>query len=125
MQTSPKPIALEYSNDQTSPLPPDEHMMGEIIQILKKYQALNRFGLMRIDDDTKLPTHLVMTESCDPINRQLISKPESRKPLTVATVETQWSFNQPGMLKACTGKCIPRPEGHGTQHQQTTEIERS
>lgn len=117
MQTSPNSLTFEYRTANEVITHPSEEMMSEITQILKKHNALNRFGLMHLSE-THLPENLVMHESCNVKRRHLFSSPQLKGLHTNNnTVETQWRLDMPEMIKACVGECRAKPEGHGTRHE--------
>ena len=118
-------LPFEYSEADQASVKPSTEMLQEIGQILKKYQALNRFGLVQMDHTTQLPQGQVMSESCDILNRQLHSIPTKKDASGQANVETQWRLDLPHLLKQCTVDCAPDRDGHSGDHTQTTQIEPS
>jgi len=90
---------------------PSQEMMTELTQVLKKHQALNRFGLTRVEG-LHTPGK-VMSESCLPEQRLLITTAKEKALVNPATnLETQWRLDVPGMLKACESTCAADTDGH-------------
>lgn len=119
-------LPFEYGEADQANVTPPVAMLQEIRQILKKHQALNRFGLVQMDHTTQLPQGQVMSESCDILNRQLHSIPTQKDASGQANVETQWRLDLPHLLKQCTVDCAPDRDGHGGNHKPTTtEVEPS
>ena len=111
MQKSPKPLAFEYGNAQEITAHPDINMMDEIALILKKHNALQRFGLVQMNQKPSLD--LVMNEQCLKSERKLITTITPKTDLKPTQVlETQWRLDIPHMLKACAATCEASPEGH-------------
>jgi len=106
------PLTFEYSAHAQDNIDPNPAMMDEIAQILKKHQALNRFGITRIEA-THNPDS-VKSESCWPEQRWLIMTDEAAHKVDDAiSLETQWRLDVPGMLKACKSICTPDGNAHG------------
>lgn len=104
------PMAFEYGIVDNAAYPSQE-MMKELTQVLKKYQALNRFGLTRIEG-VHAPGR-VMSESCLPEQRLLVTAPKEKILVDPTTnLETQWRLDVPGMLKACASTCVADTDGH-------------
>jgi len=119
-------LPFEYGKTENVDITqPPKAMLQEIGQILKKHQALNRFGLVQMDHTTQLPQGYIMNESCDILNRQLYSVPTQNNVSPQVNIETQWSLNHPHLVKQCKVGCEPGPEAHGGGHKPTTEIEPS
>jgi len=115
--TTHKTQAFEYGQiTEDNTMQPQEVMLQEIQQILKKHQALNRFGLTRIIGIYD-PT-IIMNENCLLNERLLITTPKTKEEIIPDEVlETQWRLDVPGMLKACRSTCENTPEGHdGISH---------
>ena len=117
MQKPSNTLPFEYGAATQSPLHPTEDMMQELQQILKKHQALDRFGLMRIAENDA--PSVVMNETCDPAQRLLITTPQTQAETNAARhIETQWSFHATHALKACNTTCeVNGPDKqHGKFH---------
>jgi len=116
MQNLSNTLPFEYGAAIQSPLHPNEDMMQEIKHILQKHQALNRFGLTRIEgNDTP---GVIMNETCDHAKRLLITTPQTQEEINASrNIETQWSLNATHTLKACKTTCTVSPdEQHGELH---------
>ncbi|HAS43460.1 MAG TPA: hypothetical protein DCS93_23470 [Microscillaceae bacterium] len=116
MQNLSNTLPFEYGTTGQAPLCPNEEMMQEIKQILQKHQALNRFGLTRIDENNA--PGMVMNETCDPAQRLLMTTPQTQAETHASpNIETQWSLNATHTLKACKTNCTVSPdEQHGKFH---------
>jgi len=119
-ENSSHPMAFEYGIVDNA-THPSQDMMTELTQVLKKHQALNRFGLTRIEG---LPTTgKVMSESCLPEQRLLITTPKEKASVNPATnLETQWRLDMPGMLKACASTCEADASGHSVISHKEQQI---
>lgn len=108
MQKITNTQVLEYSTTKTPQ--PNEDMMQEIAHILQKHQALQRFGLVCIDDNYN--SKQVMNENCILPQRWLVTTPKTPQSIDPKQVlETQWRLDVPGMLKACASTCETTPDG--------------
>ena len=108
---SSQTLVFEYGTTSSNTIYPSQEMMTELTQVLKKYQALNRFGLTR-REDLHTPDK-VMSESCLPEQRLLITTLKEKTSVNSATnLETQWRLDVPGMLKACESTCAADTDGH-------------
>ncbi|OJJ23247.1 hypothetical protein BKI52_02515 [marine bacterium AO1-C] len=115
-----KAIPFEYGDASTPQ--PNAQMISELQTILTKYQALNRFGLMAIQEDELQPGE-IMNETTDTFARTQIVKPAAIKGLGPKTVKTGWRLNKTGALQACSNVCEPSSQGHDTQHKKTQEVQ--
>ena len=95
----------------------DQRCFDEIGEILKKYQAKNRFGLTLLD--TNLP-NTIRLETNSVENRTLISEVIEKNQMTSEYVETNWNLKTETVVAGCSAYC-QKGSGHNRQHQQGGE----
>ncbi len=94
----------------------DQACFDEIQQILKKHQALNRFGVTLLDDEV-LPQDSIRLETNSTIERTLITRIVDNNQLKNKSIETNWTLSNSKVIAACLQSCeVSRRGKHGKDH---------
>ncbi|EAY27688.1 hypothetical protein [Microscilla marina] len=93
----------------------DQACFDEIQQVLKKHQALDRFGVTLLDNDA-LPDNTIRLETNSMAERTLISRIVNKNHSKNKSVETNWTLNNSKVLAACDKSCEAPKGKHGPHH---------
>lgn len=107
----------------------DRETMDMIREVLRKRNAIDRFGVTLLHDHFDVNDDEILLETCDPITRTLTIKPYRNEELKEADidedgyVQTNWRFdkNDPKSL-LCLSYCTPVQGGHGPKHDRLFNI---
>ncbi len=92
----------------------DQPMVDEIYQILKKHNALTRFGLTLLHKHFDITKDEMLIESVDPKTRTQTVKPYKKDELTdYDFIETAWRLDTGKAVMDC--KCIKLGNDHSHQ----------
>jgi len=98
----------------------DEVCLREIRKVLRKHNALGRFGLTLLHQHFGVRKDEVLLEVCDAKKRTLTIRPTKQNRLKGRKVlETSWRLDTGGALMQCSQICIPYPRYHGVDHIHT------
>lgn len=117
-----QPMQWEHIPDisEMSILETDAQCFREIRDVLKKYDALDRFGLTLIHSHFEIGEDELMMELTDAANRTHTVKPIpmteiDEKELTI----THWKFTDDESVVAKGCACARRPDSHLGYHRPT------
>lgn len=125
MKTKTKSFAFEYgitSEMNTGELINNQDLacFDEIHQILKKHQALNRFGVTLLNNE-KLPENLITVETNSIKDRILLTQTINKNNLSSQkSIETNWRLNTFSAVAACVSTCVASPADHNFIHKETS-----
>lgn len=125
MNNNSSTIALEFAElsdiNDVAPLSEDDELcLQEIKGVLKKHNALSRFGIALLHTHFPVNEGEILVERCDPINRKLTISPEQKTGLTnLRLVETNWRFDVEGVSRFCYRECIDAAGYHITHHTES------
>lgn len=90
----------------------DHKLIEEITEVLKKHDALSRFGLVLLHQHFPINHETeVLVESTDEEGRVQMTRPVPKKELSsLEYTETSWRFDTGEPLMACV--CVKGPWGH-------------
>lgn len=107
-------LTSEIEEDQLLTLQ-DQVCFAEIREILKKHQALNRFGIaLLIDKD--LPNHLIRLETNSSKERTLITHIVNNDFPRGNLVQTNWRLNTIKAVAVCSTTCMNSNSRHSSSH---------
>ena len=127
MEKHVAPQPLQYRPlsdiDEVEPLgKEDEACVQEMKAVLKKHNALQRFGICLLHDHFPLRDDERLVEVCDKANRTLTIKPVKKSECSDAKlIETSWRLDVADAVVACTVACHSSSAGHDQQHIPTTQ----
>jgi hypothetical protein len=94
--------------------PSDSALIGEIVDVLKRYDALDRFGLTLLHQHFPISDDEVLVENVDTEHRTQSIHPMKKEDLSsLPYTETSWRLDTSKPVMACV--CIKYSDGH--QHQ--------
>lgn len=83
----------------------DQTCIDEIKRVLKKHNALDRFGICLLHEHFPMGADEILVEYCDPIARVLTLQPKKKREISVEdVVETAWRLDTERALIACGPK---------------------
>ena len=84
----------------------DESCLREVREVLKKHNALSRFGITLLHQHFPVADDEVLLETCDPETRTLTIRPTKTEQL-INPIETSWYWRNdtPEVLLACDKLC--------------------
>ncbi|MFN9109197.1 MAG: hypothetical protein ACK5XN_03840 [Bacteroidota bacterium] len=92
----------------------DQPLVDEIYQVLKKHNALKRFGLTLLHKHFDITKDEMLIESVDPITRTQTVKPYKKNELAgYDFIETAWRLDTGKAVMDC--KCIKFGDDHSHQ----------
>src|SRR5688500_17207286 len=96
----------------------DKSCFEDLQAVLKKHHALSRFGITLLHEHFDVSDDELLVESCDIKNRTLVIQPVKKSALEGEEItETNWQLDEnPKVLMGCRQVCLPRQEGHVTDH---------
>lgn len=94
--------------------PQDGALVRDIVDVLRKHNALDRFGLTLLHQHFQISDNEVLVESVDTKTRTQTTRPMPKSDLgSLDYTETSWRLDSGEPMMACV--CIKYPDGH--QHQ--------
>ena len=85
----------------------DDFLFQEVKDVLKKHNALSRFGLNLLHDHFPISDNEVLVESCDHNQRILTMKVVNKSEiLGLNVIETNWRLDNDKVIAGCTGCCV-------------------
>lgn len=95
----------------------DEAMIDEIVTVLRKYNALDRFGLSLLHKHFTISDDEVLMETTDVAERTQLIRPVQKSELEGLTyMETAWRLDSGKAVMGCN--CVT-DSGTGHRHQHT------
>ena len=83
----------------------DEACMAELRDVLKRHDRMDRFGLCLLHSHFDIGDDEILLETCDDETRTLTIRPVKKSELDHDDlIFTNWSFDQPGEIQACSKK---------------------
>lgn len=114
-------LNFEYGVDTNHTLTEDDKTcFNEISQVLKKYKAINRFGVTLLDNNQDLPQNQVYLETNDRKGRTLVCSPVSKEDRRLQeVVQTNWQFNTLEATAFCSKGCQSSSGNEKTGREHT------
>lgn len=95
----------------------DDELVSDVIAVLRKHGALNRFGLMLLHKHFELDEGEILLETTDKVSREQRISPVKRSALSEGTaVPTQWRFDTGEVAMYCMCPRYPNTGEHVGQH---------
>lgn len=92
----------------------DQPMVDEIVAVLKKHNALDRFGLVLLHQHFPVGDDEILVESTDVEGRLQTTQPVKKEEITnLPCTETSWRLDTRKPTMACV--CIRYEDGHSHQ----------
>lgn len=115
--TSPDLVDIQPLNDG------DRQCLEDIREVLRRHNALDRFGINLLHDHFALEPGELLMETCEPSSRTLTIRPALPEPDQAGrTVETNWRFSHDGDVVAglvCKVGCfVDLKDRHKRTHQR-------
>lgn len=108
---------LHDINDARPLTESDSQMVDEVIAVLRKYDALDRFGLSLLHKHFDISEDEVLMETTDLVERTQLIRPISKSQLENLTyMETAWRLDSGKAVMGCN--CVT-DSGTGHRHQHT------
>lgn len=131
MNTNPTILNFEYGvaatmNSEQLMTSTDEACFEEIKTILKKHNALQRFGVTLISNET-LPSDKTRMETNSAKDRTLITQIVDKKKYKGQAIETNWKLNTIEAIATCEQSCMStggnnyKTKRHLQNHKKTNE----
>jgi hypothetical protein len=119
-----KADAVDLSQLPTlSEVPPfssdDEACISDLVEVLRKHNRLDRFGLTLLHQHFQVGSDEVLVEECDPARKTLTTKPVKKTALdSVDFRETSWRLDTGRAVMHCVCINFPGTGGHSHYHQK-------
>ncbi len=98
----------------------DQELMDEVREVIKKYDALDHFGLCLLHSHFEVHDDEIMVEECDLETRTLTSRPVKKCEIQGNVVETMWSMTITRPTIVCKQICqsTENPGGNKTHDKK-------
>jgi hypothetical protein len=97
--------------------------LDEIREVLRRHNAMSRFGVCLLHQHFDLTPDEVLVESCDEETRTLTTKPVLRSSVEGKSLETSWRLDIREPLGRCISYCEiedgPSGRSHVRKHRAT------